>query len=65
MSIFLEAFLDGCTCAGLFGKLRRPGAPTELIDSGTVEEFLASGDFEKTLARVRAKGEMSNVKTER
>jgi hypothetical protein len=45
MSIFLEAFLDGATLAGLFSKLRRPVAQTELIDSRTVEEFLASGDF--------------------
>jgi hypothetical protein len=49
MSIFLEAFLDGCTCAGLFGKLHRPGAPTELIDSRTVEEFLASEESLPTL----------------
>jgi hypothetical protein len=52
MSIFLEAFLDGVTGAGLFGKLRRPGAPTELIDSGTVEEYLAGGEFEETLSRL-------------
>jgi len=30
----LDAFLDGVTGAGLFGWLRRPGAPTEFIDSG-------------------------------
>ena len=47
--IFLESFLDGATLTGLFGKLRRPGAPTELIDSRTVEEFIASGDFERIL----------------
>jgi hypothetical protein len=49
MSIFTEAFLDGVTGAGLFGKLRWPGAPTELIDSRTVDEFLASGDFERSM----------------
>lgn len=43
MSAFFEAFWDGCTCAGLFGKLRRPGAPTEFTDSRTVEEFLNRG----------------------
>lgn len=31
----LQAFLDGLTGAGLFGKLRWPGAPTELIGSRT------------------------------
>jgi hypothetical protein len=49
MSIFLDAFLDGATGAGLFGRLRWPGAPTELIDSRSVEEFVASGDFEKSM----------------
>jgi hypothetical protein len=49
MSTFFEAFLDGATGAGLFGKLRWPGAPTELIDSRSVEEFVASGDFEKSM----------------
>ena len=38
MAIF-EAFLDGVTGAGLFGKLDWPGAPSELIDSRTREEF--------------------------
>lgn len=52
MSIFLEAFLDGATLAGLFGKLQRPGASTELIDSRTVEEYLASGEFEETLVAI-------------
>ena len=54
-NFILDAFLDGCTCAGLFGKLRRPGAPTELIDSRTVEEYLASGEFEETLSRLRVR----------
>ena len=40
--VWLEAFLDGITGAGLFGKLRWPGAPTEMIDSRTVPEFIAS-----------------------
>jgi hypothetical protein len=46
-----DAFMDGVTCAGLFDKLRRAGAPTEIIDSRTVEEYLASGEFEETLSR--------------
>jgi hypothetical protein len=45
------AFMQGVTGAGLFGKLRRPGAPTEFIDSRTVEEFIASGDLERILSR--------------
>jgi hypothetical protein len=49
--IVVEAFLDGVTGAGLFWPLRRPGAPTELIDSRSVEEYLASGEFEETLKR--------------
>jgi hypothetical protein len=49
--IGLEAFLDGFTGAGLFGKLRRPGAPSEFINSHTVEQHLASGEFEETLKR--------------
>ena len=52
-SIFLEAFLDGATGGGLSGKLRRPGAPTELIDSRTVEEFLGLGAFERILSRCK------------
>jgi len=36
----LDAFLDGATAAGLFGWLRRPGAPTQLVDSRSVEEFM-------------------------
>jgi hypothetical protein len=35
----LEAFLDGVTGAGLFGKLNWPGAPNKLVDSRTPEEF--------------------------
>jgi hypothetical protein len=45
------AFMGGVTGAGLFGKLRRPGAPTEFMDSRTVEDYLASGEFEETLQR--------------
>jgi hypothetical protein len=43
--------MGGVTGAGLFGKLRRPGAPTEFMDSRTVEDYLASGEFEETLQR--------------
>ncbi len=32
------SFMLGFTGAGLFNRVRRPGAPTEFIDSRTVEE---------------------------
>jgi hypothetical protein len=51
--VFLEAMIQGFTGAGLFGRLRRPGAPTEFIDSRTPEEYIASGEFEATLRRYR------------
>ena len=34
----MDAFLDGATGAGLFAKLRWPGAPMELIDSRSPEQ---------------------------
>lgn len=40
---FVEGFWDGLG-AGLFTRLRRPGAPDELIDSRSYEEFL-DNDF--------------------
>ena len=43
--IISASFLDGLTGAGLFGKLRRPFAPTELIDTRTLDEFEASGEL--------------------
>ena len=46
------SFMLGFTGAGLFNRVRRPGAPTEFIDSRTVEEYLASGEFEETLAKL-------------
>jgi len=53
-SIFLNAFLDNLSGAALFGKLRRPGAPMEMIDSRSVEEYLASGEYEETVLRYRS-----------
>jgi len=41
----VDAFLDGFTGAGIFGQVRRPGAPDELIDSRSIEEFLQSDDY--------------------
>jgi hypothetical protein len=49
MSI-LQAFLDGVTGAGLFGKLDWPGAPTEFIDSRTPQEFDAKQAAQKLYA---------------
>jgi hypothetical protein len=40
----LDAFLDGATGTGLFGKLRWPGAPTEFIDSRSTAEFDAKSE---------------------
>ena len=37
--IAIDSFLDGFTGAGLFGRLRRPGAPTEFVDSRSVQEI--------------------------
>ena len=39
-----DSFLDGFTGAGLFGRLRRTGAPTEFVDSRSVEEFKQNGE---------------------
>jgi len=43
--IFAESFLDGFSGAGLFGLLERPCAPGEVIDSRSVNEFIASDDW--------------------
>jgi hypothetical protein len=45
------SFLMGATGAGLFTKAVRPGSPTEFIDSRSVDEYLASGEFEGTLEK--------------
>jgi hypothetical protein len=49
--IVIDAFLDGFTGAGLFGRLRRPGAPTEYVDSRGIAELKASGDFDRIWSR--------------
>jgi len=49
-SSLVEGFLDG-QGAGLFTRLRRPGAPDELIDSRPLDEYCQSDDFRETLAR--------------
>jgi hypothetical protein len=54
----IRAMLDGVTFAGLFGRLRYPGAPKYVIDPRPVDEILASGspgeDLKELLER-RAK----------
>jgi hypothetical protein len=47
---FTEGFLDGLG-AGLFTRLRRPGAPDELIDSRPLEE--SSDDYSEVVASFR------------
>lgn len=37
MNVWVESFLDGFTGAGLFGRLRRPGAPVTLIAESRVD----------------------------
>jgi len=48
-----RAFLQGFTGAGLFRKLSYPGAPTEMIDSRSMEEIRATGEIEFNIARYR------------
>jgi hypothetical protein len=53
---FVRAFLQGLTGAGLFGRLSYPGAPREFVDSRSLDEIHASGEFERTrLAYQRAR----------
>lgn len=44
-NIFVESQLDGFNGAGLFARLARPYAPAEMIDSRSMEEFLASDEW--------------------
>jgi hypothetical protein len=44
--------LHGFDGAGLFRRLDYPGAPTEFVDSSSVEEIIASGEFEETCKRL-------------
>ena len=44
LDIMTESFLDGITGAALFGKLRRPGAPTVLVGRCSPEEPLPEFD---------------------
>ena len=44
-AIFLNAVVDGCTGAALFGRLRWFGAPEDIIDTRSIDEYKASQDF--------------------
>jgi hypothetical protein len=44
----VRALLYGLTGAGLFRRLDYPGAPEEFIDSRTLAEIKASGEFDRT-----------------
>jgi len=44
----VRAFLQGFTGAGLFRRLNYPGAPTEFVDSRSIDEIIASGEFDET-----------------
>lgn len=42
----VKALLHGLTGAGLFRRLDYPGSPKEFVDSRSLKEILASGEFE-------------------
>ena len=44
--IMTDSFLDGVTGAAFFGKLRRPGAPTEFADLYTLRSAESSGEVD-------------------
>jgi hypothetical protein len=49
--IVVDAFFDGFTGAGLFGRLRRPGALTEYVDPRRIAELKTSGEFHAIWSR--------------
>jgi lipopolysaccharide/colanic/teichoic acid biosynthesis glycosyltransferase len=49
LPLLFDAFMDGFTGAGLFGRLRRPGAPTEFVDSRSLEEFIGCDEYVSSL----------------
>jgi hypothetical protein len=51
-SDLFTAFFQGFTGAGLFGRASLPGAPTEFIDSRSLEEFYETGEFDETLGKL-------------
>jgi hypothetical protein len=57
--IITALLLDGFTGAGLFGHLRRPGAPDMLIDTRSLQEWAQSGEFSDTVNAYSEAGEDS------
>ncbi|MGA9070636.1 MAG: hypothetical protein WB424_10305 [Terracidiphilus sp.] len=59
-NIALDAFYDNFSCAALFGKLRIPGAPREIVDPRSLKEFsideIGQGvqDFKNEIERISA-----------
>ena len=43
----LRSFLQGVTGAGLFRRLDYPGAPKEFVDSRSLSQIQAGGEFDK------------------
>lgn len=52
--IAVDAFYDSFTCAALFGKLRIPGSPKQIIDPRPVHTFWAD-EFSQILADAKQK----------
>lgn len=51
--LFLNAMIDTCTFAAVFGRLRSPGDPKRLSGSFNVEQYIAMGNI--AMAEARAK----------
>ena len=51
LDIMTDSFFDGITGAALFGKLRRPGAPTVLVDERPPKDMRARLAYEEFLLR--------------
>src|SRR5580658_4672997 len=52
LGIAIDAFYDNFTCAALFGKLRLPGSPEEIIDPRPVREFWVD-ELQQILSEVK------------
>jgi hypothetical protein len=47
----VRALLYGLSGAGLYPRLDSPGAPENFIDSSTLAEIKAKGEFDRTCGR--------------
>jgi hypothetical protein len=59
-----QAFLHGFTGAGLFRRLDYPGAPAEFIDSRSVQELVAAGEFYQVANAQRGDANQSEGQSE-